>query len=304
MSDIRLFAGLLTAFVIASGGMAFIIHEKQNVNIDTFNFGIDITDVYYSQNFTSNNTYNEDLISHGTFFANEFSGNWVQSDIGYTLQSPPNTIYFGYAQILFKNVMKDSNGNYDTTYQINNSVHGEYVIYIRKTNNQLSFADNIEVKIASDGIHLSQFDILSPLGYDKGFYPSTTIINEDFATIRTVFNPELKIVDVYYNDILLISGMNMNELSILSIGAFYYGGVGSKTDGFTLVATPYILISRTPITANNSGIDNVVSFLFTFGALLIWNVSEENLPWIFNIILIKIPEIALFVWGLALLRAA
>lgn len=295
MSDIRLFAGILTAFVIASAGMALIIQNKENTSIEKFQYGLDSNEIFYEQNFTSNTTYSQTNI----FGSTEYTGEWIQSDIGYTLVS--GSILMQYPQLCFKNVLKQ-NGKYDNIYQINNSVHGIYYVFIRRTNAFLNLGDNIELKIESDGIHLKQYDLLgslNPDGYDIGFYEDSSIITTDEVEIRTVYDDVLNTVDVYYQGTLIIQATNLNKLTWISTGTFYYAGVASKTEGFTVMAL-HSKLSKNVIINDNS----LVTFLQTLGALLIWNVEEIYLPWIFNIILIKIPELILFIWGLALFRGA
>jgi hypothetical protein len=294
-----LFAGLLTAFVIASAGMALIIdgQSQSATGFDKFNYGMESNEMYSSQNFTSNNTYS----ASNVFGVTDYSGAWTQSDIGFTLTDGAFFLV-EYPQLLFKNVQK-INDKYDTIYQINNSVHGEYIIYVRRTNNFVSFGDNIEVKIDSDGMHVRQFDILAPLGYDVEFFADSSIINTDEVEIRTVYDNIQNTLDVYYQGNLIMQATNLKSLSWISAGTFYYAGVASRTVGFTLIALPSTSISEHPINSNNTGMDNILSFLTTFLGLLLWNVDEQYMPWVFNIVFIKIPELALFVWGLVLIRS-
>jgi hypothetical protein len=296
MADLRLFAGILTAFVLASAGMALIIDGKMHTGVDKFNYGLESNEIYFTQNFTSNSSYSQQNV----FGATDYSGKWTQSEIGYTLTE--NTLFLKYPSLLFKNILK-LNGKWDNTYYINNSVHNDYIMYLRRTNNFLSLGDNIEVKVDSSGIHVKEFDILSPYGYDAGVYLDSSIINTDSVEIRTVYDDILNTADVYFQGVLIIQTTNLKKLTWMSTGTFYYAGVASRTVGFTLSAIN-TKMSKLSISSVNTGMDNIISFLTTFIYLLGWNVDEVYLPWVFNIILIKIPEATLFLWFLALIRGA
>lgn len=280
---IAIFLGLLFYLVLASGVISWTIYQKDQVQISEFNPAYsDIRLLNTSQIFTNSATYNDENMAYSSDNWEFRDGIGIYRKTGGTLSTHP---------IVWKNIIPIQ-GNYTNTYVINNSVHGEFTIWLRYTGSYISSSDTIYVRFDDTGIHIPAHILDLETG-DFKFYPITGLLTRDNITVKTVFNNDLGTASIYVDGIKMFDTSGLWKLSILSVEDLYYGAIESQTEGFAL-NTLHTTMSVTDISYGI--LDSLIKFVQTFFTVLVWNVDESYLPWIWNILLIKIELLALLVF--------
>jgi len=253
---------------------------------------------------------NEQNLKTGTFnisaFYTDGGGIWTQiTGIGLVL----NTISNPYgAGILIKNIQIGDDYKISNHYQINNSVKGDYFVYVRRTGGH----DTIAIKVSSDGFHIPTYSMLGLPSYDEVFisYPSVNQIEN--AVITTDFyeridgNPILTFT--FNGNTYLTSDNLIRNMNLFGLFGIYYGGVSSNTPEFTLeyfdsdntiIQSGNDMFSSNPVLAP---FQTAYAFIKTMIVLTFWNVPEQYLPSALNVILIKTQAFALLVCLVVLAR--
>jgi hypothetical protein len=169
---------------ISSFFITTIVYDKENYQINGITVNTNL--LINHQDFTSNTTYDQSLISN---FSEGFTNsNWVfVNGIGLIAQDNKG-------KITWNNVQK-TNGVYDITYYLNNTVHADFYVYV--VSSVISSYD-IVLKFNNKGVGIiNNFDPTGLL-YDYFYsYPDVNKINS--STVRTLYNPDKKSLSVYLN---------------------------------------------------------------------------------------------------------
>lgn len=287
MVDFRLLVVLIMYLTVISAFIGAIVYDKEHQSIDKFSVqGIDYN-IINNQNFTSNTTYISSIIQGIT----DFSGVWYQSDVGISLLE---TSYGDEPVIVLNNAVSD-NMVYSNTYHINNSVHGDFTIWLRYTASYLNSGDKIGLVFDSSGIHIRTYFFGLPSDIFVYPYPNVNQLEDLFIT--TVFNDKEGIVTISLNDNQLFTIPNLPKLSLISLSKFYYAGISSRVEGFTFIS---IHGKFTDTSISSSSIESILDFSGSLLSAIVWQVPPEYLPLEIAFIVIGIPEIMIFVLVLAL----
>jgi hypothetical protein len=270
--------GLLFSLTFSSLVIAFLLLQFYGITVVGNNAPIMLPS---SSSLSSMQDYTTNTISDNVNYDGIY-GTWVYvPGVGRVLQGG----YVG-GQLILKSVVP-VNDEYIVTYQINNSVHADYGLVIRKSNSPA----NIILDIRSDGFHL----LTGLYGIEWGFYPYTGALDTTKAKIKTILNEKEGTVKVYFQDQLVIdkTGIMGNIFGLET----YYAGVLANDDGFTVE-------SINPSFINTSG--DIWSQLSTFIAVLakivVWNVDSQFLPLELNLIFIKTQLAGVIICAIVILR--
>lgn len=252
----------------------------------------------------------EQNLKAGTFnisaFYTDGGGTWTQvTDIGLVL----NTVNSPYgAGILIKNIQIGDDYKITNHYQINNSVKGDYFVYVRRTGGH----DTIAIKVTSDGFHIPTYSMLGLPSYDEVFIPYPNANQITNAVITTTFYERISgnpILSFSFNGNTYLTSDNLiRNMNLLGLFGIYYGGVSSNTPEFTLeyfdsdntiIQSGSDMFSSNPILAP---FQTAYAFIKTMLVLTFWNVPEQYLPAMLNVILIKTQAFALLVCLVVLAR--
>ncbi len=310
MADIRILAAMLTALLLGSSFLAVVVSDKEKGHVETFNILETPLVESENQDYTSSSGYNTSIINGIGDQWTIGGGTWEQqTGIGLTLIS--NSIY-GSGFIYFSRVSPDEKGLYDVTYHINNSVNSLFSVYPHLSGRN---AGNVELIFKSTGIYVPPDNLLLEgfiipiFGYRSSFL---TQLNTDSSNIkiRTVYDPKNELVDVYYNDVYMTRFTNFT--TVYGETAPFFAGVKSDKPGFTLIGLD-AKITQIPTfnnaissiidsTLNYLGLSSVKQFITTLMTILVWNVEEQYLPWVFNLIFVKVPEMIVLAYAVQVIR--
>lgn len=206
------------------------------------------------------------------------AGSWNLSTVYGLYSTTPLTLN----QIMFYNLDYDTEGYYNNTYHIKNPEqleHG-FFVYSQTGFNQLvvqALEDGFAFK---DGTSVIDF-------YD---YPNLHALSEYNLTTRWdslngrcfVYLESTKIFDVAADKSALDFIWRLLRYNEAFAGIYAYGSgfeVHSLSSAFSL-----------SVDESSFSIGNILKIMAT---ILIWNIPAETLPWIVNILLIKIPLLGL-----------
>lgn len=259
--------GLFFSLTFSSVVIAFLLLQFYGVAVTGNNAAISLPSsglVSGLQDFKSNNVVDNVNYIDGL-------GKYVYvPDVGRVLSNNPT----GLECWLILAHIDDANGVYSVSYDINNSVKEDYGVFVRTWNNFNIYNERIDVK--SDGFHAVYAT------FESGFYPYPLANQNTNVKIRTEFNEDEGTYSFYFNGNLIFTKTGISK-PIFSTSDAYYGGVWSKTEGFT--------IESINAGAFNFSSDNILeqikSFLNVLAKIVLWNVDEQFLPLALNIIFIK-----------------
>ena len=131
--------------------------------------------------------------------------------------------------LLVNGIQPDQDGYYTTNYLVNDTVNGVFKITLHGKRT----ADGMYLEVTNDG-----FKIPSHIPYLYDFtYSYPNLFSHDMLYIRTKYNP------VSHNLVVSLDGSQLFDTTTPSpifytIGdsSNYYGGIGTKTDGLTLIS--------------------------------------------------------------------
>lgn len=197
--------------------------------------------------------------------------------------------------IYINNIQPNPSGYVTNHYHINNSVKGEYTIIL----NTNSAGSGAKLVISNDGIYKPVFfgNILITIPKVIN-YPNMKDIED--VEITTVYNENENTADITFNGNTYTVSDLQKDLTVINLG-HYYGGVESKTQGFTIesFSTNNIVQASTQTDA----ITAFYAFVVVALKLVFYNVSPDLLPWELNVILIKTQGIGLLIGLYSLLRS-
>jgi hypothetical protein len=193
---------------------------------------------------------------------------------------------FGLEPKLMLRGVQSLNGTYTITYKINNTVHADFTIYARY-NGALAYL-NIPIKITTDKVEILDFHEFTAAQSVDLLGANTN----NHVTIKTQFNEPAGILDVYYDDVLI-----MSRSGYTGEGNDFYAGVMSKQNGFIIES---INAGSIDLNSNTDIFSQASNFLEVLALIIVWNVNPVFLPWEFNLIFIKTQVtgliICIFVW--------
>ncbi|MDD2208267.1 MAG: hypothetical protein PHU45_02810 [Bacilli bacterium] len=297
----KLLLALVGSLVFSSVIISFILMGAYGVNVSGLNLDTGITHYSPHQNFETC-SYNDS--TWFTLSSGEYSG-WKPvcgSGLVYLGKTFDDTILhwplteLTFSYVLFKNEQADGNGNIINNYYINNSVHSDYSIILKYTDS----ANQNEIIVDSTGYHIPNhfFSRYYTLG-DLFFYPYADANTLENPVYRTVYNEEAKTAMLYLDGNLLFTATNL-KISGFFDSTAYYGGLGAKTNGFTLK----LLDTDNQVVSDNVGniLNQVIGFMGTIIKLCLWNVDEIYLPAIANLILIKTQIAGIIICIIVIMR--
>jgi hypothetical protein len=295
--DLALFASAAFVLIFASMFATYAIESTYGVTINSPDFGFQHNSVSSAQDFTNSTSYNSNnVITSGIFVS---SGNWKQIDnTGYELME---NYYLSQPELLIDNVISD-NGVYDITYYIYNPTHKAFWLYPRYTEP----SNMIELRFDSDGIHIPDYITYIGLALDDHFYyADPNVLNYDSQKIETILDTNANTLTVYQNDILEFTTDKGIKDSGVSIQSYYFAGVASQTQGFTLQKITGVFAQYSTGASTGDAAFKDTSWLgyaLTLLKIVTYNIPGAYFPWWANMVCIDFPALICFVFGLKLLR--
>jgi hypothetical protein len=186
------------------------------------------------------------------------------------------------------NINPDSTKTITNNYKINNSPLNDYSIVI-KGNSGIS---NNEIIVRSDGFHIPTYFITGSYFGERDFIPYPNANKLQNVLIQTIYHEksfggtEDSTLTFKFNGNTYQTTMNKDDTFLFFGGTQFYGGVNSKSLGFTL---EYF---KTGNTISGTGeqkdaLSMIADFIQTVLLILFWNLPESVLPLTLNILLIK-----------------
>jgi len=291
---------MFTSLFISSFTIAYFSNEMYGVTSDAIALpsGLPSYTLSEKQDYTSSTGYNQSSI--------DFLGNWEQVvGIGYTLVS--NILLTDTSAIYVNQLVPTSDNIITNTYVINNTNGEDYSVILNYDASNAISQNKIYVK--EDGFHIpaAYFYILNPSswGADKAFisYPNANSIKD--VVITTMFNTETRSVTFSFNG-EAFSASNLNEeKKPLAIYYPTYGGVTTKSVGFTLVSFE----SNNEISSSvykQTAVDTlaqVSSLVVSMLSVLVWGLKDSIMPTFLQVLLIKTQEAVLLISIAAFIRS-
>jgi len=284
--------------------------------------GSDKNEKYTNSSFDHNLTYPMDDALHGY-------GTWTQDATGYHL-TQTGSLFGGDPILLLNGIVPESNV-YTVTYVIDNTPNGEFYITPRRTLANAQTEIDIRLVFASDGIHIKDYPVGLFGAGDLFFisYPQAQDTKTGGSTFEVIFNEALNQVTVWKDGVSLFAQTGLPDEGVIvgekeetqrGIG-LYYGGVGSREVGFTVISTD--AKRSTAINAIGDpadvegwwwkgitdvvdsvipGAGGVLEMLALIARVIVWTLPEEIFPLWLNLLLIKTQGIALLYMGARLAR--
>ena len=277
MSTAQYLAITIMSLLISSSLISLVIYNKEMTEIEKINLNLPETNI--NQNYI-NNSFDESFIKNGSSYQR-----WVYiNGLGY--RSPPlNILGNFYDRFYLENVIPINNV-YTAVYNLNNSVHSDFIIYVRYCTVPSYI---IELHFDSMGIHIPNNLLSFLLDYDYS-YPNINLI--DSISIETQLNQETNKLKV------LINGNEQFNINIhsnfLNIFPTKYAGISASKEG--------LFIETINTRLSESGSFDLIDLFNLFMSIIFWNVDEKYLPLILNIILIKTQLIAVILCFIAYVR--
>lgn len=337
-TESMVFFALLFSLIASSTCIAWIANDYADTPPCTFGsecapielypsikntIGYDTIESYTNASgFNNNLTYPMDDALHGY-------GAWEQDASGYHL-TQTGSLFGGDPILLLNGIVPESN-IYTVKYVIDNSPNGEFYITPRRTLANAQTEIDIRLVFAQDGVHIKDY----PAGLfgagDIFFfsYPGIQDTKTGGSEYEVIFNEALNQVTVWKDDVSIFATSGLPDEGVIvgetvdmqhGIG-LYYGGVGSREVGFTVISTE--AKRSTAINAIGDpkdvtgwwwqGITDVVDsvipgaggaleMLSIIARVVVWTLPEAIFPLWLNMLLIKTQGIALLYMGARLVR--
>ena len=248
------------------------------------------------QDYTSNTGYNPNITVPSTWTVLG-APLWTQEDtIGYVVTNTP--LYpLGEPAILFiANELTDSNGDYDNTYYVNNSVNQPFYLCIYATGQGSGIsipAVSRFAKFTDEGIHLQQ---LSTAGFGMDsqtsvLYPDADVTGNTVKLYETKYNPSTDILTVYIDGNLAGTFNQVTKDQFTgyteapgqgdALTAVSWGGSASYTHGFTIQQIKGLMTTTAINGVTNNGVFGLIGVL---GIILGFNTGALIPVWAFFLI--------------------
>lgn len=267
----KFFVGIIAYLVIISTIIGFVVYDAKNTQMDGINIG---------------NTLQSDRVEFTEI--DEYVDAKLLDRSYWTVTN--NTLVFSgihpsWSDLLLKGIQTDSEGYYTIEYTIVNPENSRYRIIIQKS----GLFDGDSVYLIYDGTKFTipepsiNIPILTLVSGELYHYPVSNLIDEH--TVKTRYNHDSGHIMIYLNDEYIGDSYYTSDST-----PSHFGGIG--------VYDNHLLV--TGITTNIQ-ITEEPSFLDLFGligSVLVYTIDEEYFPWIYNLLLIKLP-IAMLIIGLA-----
>lgn len=190
-----------------------------------------------------------------------------------------------WADINLKGLTKDNDGYYTVKYDFNNPNN----VYIRFIIQKAGLLDSASYYLVYDGVSLTipepkaNIPILDLIFRDT-LYKQPIDLSGNAQSITTRFNPDSQHIEIYHNDIYIGEAYGNQDI----VSADYFGGIGVNGD----------YLEVTAITTNINIVDepSFTDLFTTIAKVIFYTIDEKYFPFIFNLILIKLP-IAVIVIG-------
>lgn len=261
----KFLCALVMYIVIVSSLLTYAVFEMENTRIE----GVNIPSAFFTDSISFGNSSKLDDVFAGKLTASLY----------YTITNNTLVFYNSYPirfeDIYIKGIQPESGGEYKVSYTIINTDNSRFRFWIYQTG--ISNIGSVYVQFNENTIDLIESGGLYLL-WDKTLI-STSYPNPTTGTVTTILNPVSGLIQVLIDDILYLSYIHPTPQTIN-----HYGGIGVMGNTFEVqgVETPILIqTEETP------------SIFEIIGSLLLWNVSEDYIPFWLNIVMIKVPIIFL-----------
>jgi len=275
--------GLLFSLTFASVVIAFLLLEFYGVSVA----GIELPSsgtISGAQNFKTN-----DIVDNVNYVDSNAYFTYVPN-VGRVLTSAPPSLWGA----MYLAHIEPNNDIYTISYSINNSVKGDYAVFVRASTSLIPYNERIDITSSGFRIPNSIIDTI-----ESNFYPYPNANQITNVKIKTVFNKGTGKLEFYFNNQLAFTKTGIPDIpSVLDNGATFYAGVSSKTVGFTVesIDTGGFNFSDVSI------IGQVAAFLEVLGRIVLWNVDEQFLPLALNILFIKTQLAGIIICIIVIIR--
>jgi hypothetical protein len=236
--------------------------------------------------------YKTNSVTDNVNFVDSTSGFTYVPNIGRVLTKSPPSLWDG----LYLGHITDTKGVYTITYDINNSVKGDYAVFARM--NVLLLPYNERIDVTQNGFRIPN-GIIDTV--TSNFYPYPNANQVEKVRIKTVLDKNKGTLEFHFNNKLIFTKTGIADIpSILDNGATFYAGVASKTLGFTIerINSGWFNFSDSSI------IGQLAGFFEILGQIVLWNVDDIYLPNLLNIIFIKTQLAGIVVCIIMIIRGA
>lgn len=261
----KFLCALVMYIVVISSILSYSVYQIESNRIE----GVSLPSTFFTENIQFGEIDEVSSIFDGKITSSSF----------YTLHNNSLEFYNGlpyrYEDIYLKGVQPNSEGNYVVAYNISNPDNSLFRLWVYDAgiagigSIYAEFSDT-EVKLRKVGGTYVLWDSV---------IVEASLNNPSSGIVQTKYNPSTGYVEVTHNGVSYISTYIDNPSTIN-----YYGGIGVLGETFTINGI------SAPIVIQTEKAPNIFEII---GSLLVWNVSEEYIPMLLNIILIKVPIIFL-----------
>jgi len=276
MSTAKYLGITLMSLLISSLLISFVIADKESIEIEKIN--INLPEKVTNQSYETGN-FESSYVKNGSYA----KWNYIEG-LGY--RSPiPSIIGSVNDRFYLENVIP-TNNIYTATYNLNNSVHADFIIFVRVCSLDLY---NIKLEFDSNGIRIPN-NILPLLTDYESSYPNINLL--DNIIIMTQLNQGLNKLKVFVNG---IEQFNIPiHSNFLNIFPTRYAGISASKEGLFIKSIDTPLSESRPFDTGD--------LLSLFLSIIFYTIDEKYLPLILNVILIKTQVIAVILCFIAYIR--
>jgi len=257
--------------------LTFVISERYNEDIDSL---IPLT--YTSDYVDFSGSTNFDDILDTSFLG----ANYCEINANKLYITPP---LVGDISVYFKGV-QNTNGVYTVTYNITNTPDKNFDIIIASAPSKISppkFLFFTYNAVDDNAYIIYDYPDVLRKYLAKKLYIIPVVLS-DTHIIKTELNFVSGELNVYIDDVKYTIYITDYD----NIDITHYAGI---------IATDDLIINSVDTNLKYTNEEDYSSFISIMAYLIAWTVDEKYFPWMFNIILIKLPGIALVIalafWG-------
>lgn len=293
---------LIFSLLFSSMALSYFVTEMHlSGNVPQIELPESLRSYNAEQNFASG-TYDLGVLKHSG------SSEWhYYENLGLTLiktSGDTSYLYFDY-------VIPSASHSITNYYTINNTGAGEYsIVLVGKDGLSCN-----EVIVKADGFHIPRFSVIGIYdGSDKDFipYPNPTAIQD--VNIKTEFTegykncPFMSVCEIERYPSLTFTfndySFTTDKLNIAENTGInkYYAGVAGWTTGLTIHDYKTDNVVSGAEKTSNDPLAYVSSFIDTMLKIVLWNLPENMLPSIVNILLIKTQLFGILICVVLIIR--